>query len=193
MKLFYNKEFRIFLIKFVGIFCILYFGTLLVIALASPDGKLYSPFIDHHFDYVTWLRNSLLYSSRKFLSVIGYNTYIIMPRILSFRQGGAINIGYDCLGYGVISFWISFVIANKGEIKRKIFWIIIGVFFLWCINILRLSLILIFIKRKWTIPFFDQHTWFNIIAYVFIFALIYFYDRSFKSYNNKLKTESNSA
>ena len=174
-----NKNIWLYILKFAGIFCILYFGTLAVIGLSSPAGNYYSSFIDHHLDYISPLRNSLLYASQGLLSLLGYRTYITFPNLLMLQSGGGIDIAYDCLGYGIISFWIAFVIANKGTVQKKISWIFGGTFFLWCINVLRLSLILIFIKRKWDIPFFDQHTWFNIAAYFFIFLMIFFYDRSF--------------
>lgn len=173
-----DKNIWLYILKFAIIFCIFYFGTLAVIGLSSPAGSYYSSFIDHHLDYVSWLRASLMNATKGLLHLMRYDTYIISPSFLKLQYEGGINVAYDCLGYGIISFWIAFVIANKGKWQKKISWIFCGTFFLWCINVLRLSLILIFIKRKWNIPFFDQHTWFNIAAYFFIFLMIYFYDRS---------------
>ncbi|MDB5223210.1 MAG: hypothetical protein JWN83_1877 [Chitinophagaceae bacterium] len=180
-----NKNFAWYIIKFVFSFCVLYFGTLAVIGLSAPEGKYYSGLIDHHLDYVTWLRLSLMYTTKAVLSIFGHHTYLFFPEILYFKNGGAISIGYDCLGYGISSFWISFVIANNGRWKKKMKWILSGLFILWSINILRLSLLLIAIQNKWVIPFFDHHTWFNIAAYILIFVLIYFYDKSSKTLQTK--------
>jgi hypothetical protein len=44
-SLFSDKSVWIYLAKFAGIFCILYFGTLAVIGLAAYGG-LYSPILD---------------------------------------------------------------------------------------------------------------------------------------------------
>ena len=88
---------------------------------------------------------------------------------------------YACLGYGVMSFWLAFVVANKGSIAKKIKWIFGGWLMIWIINIIRITLLMITINEKSTMPFdLDNHTFFNIGAYIAIFVLIYFYDRSLK-------------
>lgn len=87
-------------------------------------------------------------------------------------------MGYSCLGYGVTSFWIAFVFANTGSWKRKAAWMIGGAVVLWVINVLRISLVLIGANRNWKFPFgWDQHTWFNIVAYGAIFVMIWVYDK----------------
>jgi exosortase/archaeosortase family protein len=173
-----NKSFIVYLVKFALCFCILYYGTIAYIGLVSPSGKIYSPFFDHYLNYVKWFTDSLLYGARFFLSLFGYEAHIILPNHLRCAGVAGVNIGYDCLGYGVSSFWIAFVFANKGSVKRKILWMAGGVFAIWCINILRISLLVMAIFNSWKIPFFEHHTWFNIFAYILIFVLIYSYDRS---------------
>ena len=85
-----------------------------------------------------------------------------------------------CLGYGVMSFWIAFVVANKGTSIKKLKWLLGGLFLICLINVIRISLLLLAINFHWLTPYFNHHTWFNIIAYLIIFILIYFYDKSFK-------------
>jgi exosortase/archaeosortase family protein len=52
---------------------------------------------------------------------------------------------------------------------------------LYLINICRLSLVLVAGNNNWEFPFgWDHHTWFNIFAYIAIFAMMYFFDRSSK-------------
>jgi exosortase/archaeosortase family protein len=88
---------------------------------------------------------------------------------------------YSCIGYGVMSFWVAFIFANKGTFKKKFLWISGGILVLWIINVLRVSLLLLAINKNWKIPLgWDHHTWFNIVAYSLIFLMILLYDRSFK-------------
>ncbi len=182
-----QRNILIYILKFVGAFCILYFGTLAIEGLSAPGGY-YRPFIHHYLDYVTWLRNSLMYTSKFILSIFGYDCYIGGPTSLRLTGGRGINIGYDCLGYGVMSFWIAFVFANKGSFKKKMIWILGGCFILWIINIIRLCLMLISTNNNWSFPFgFDNHTWFNIVAYLIIFLLMWWYDRSQKKIHTSNK------
>ncbi len=177
MSIFKDRSFISFLIKFFVIFSICYYGTLGVIGLTVPGGR-YVPFIHDHLDYVSAIRNSLLYGSKWLLSLFGYDTYIAGGHNLRFFNGRGIRIEYECVGYGVMSFWIAFVIASQGTLKRKIFWLLFGLLFIWLLNITRLSLLLLAINKGWPMPMgWDHHTWFNIFAYLFIFIFIWLFNR----------------
>jgi len=53
-----------------------------------------------------------------------------------------------------------------------------GTALLYIINVVRISLTLLSNSRKWHFPFgWDNHTWFNIVAYTGIFLMIWVYDR----------------
>lgn len=94
-------------------------------------------------------------------------------------SNGGIRMVYTRIGYGVMSFWAAFIFANKGNMKKKVVWIIGGLFALWCINVLRISLFIVALDKNWPMPLsIDHHTRFNIIAYLLIFLMIYLYDRS---------------
>ena len=159
-----------------------YFGTLAIIGLSTPENQ-YSSFIATYLNFIDPLRHSLLYGAKGFLSLLGHSAYLFDNYTLAM-QGSGVRMVYSCIGYGVMSFWIAFVVANKGNWKKKLTWIIAGLTDLWCINVLRVALLLLAANKHWTIPFgWDHHTWFNIFAYALIFTLIYFYDRSNKKLN----------
>lgn len=173
--------FIIYLVKFIGIFSILYFGTIGLIGLVAPGGY-YSPFIAHYFNYVPLLRYSLLQGAKAFLSIAGFDTYTKDIYTLKLSNGIGVHVGYDCLGYGVLSFWAAFIIANKGSWLKKSKWLFGGLLLIWFINVIRISMLLIAINKHWSTPFgFDHHTWFNISAYSCIFLMIYIFDRSQKA------------
>jgi exosortase/archaeosortase family protein len=96
--------------------------------------------------------------------------------------GTGIHLVYSCIGYGVMSFWAAFIFANKGTWIKKLKWIIGGCLVIWCINVVRISLLLLAINKNWPMPFhLDHHTLFTVAAYIAIFILIYFFDRSDKN------------
>lgn len=172
------KSIFIYLAKFLGFFCLLFYGTEAVIGLSS-HGNHYSSFVAQYLNFIVPFRTFLLSSSKLFLSIFGYQTYLSGDQTLKMVNGRGVQMVYSCLGYGVLSFWIAFIFANNGSWKKKAAWMAGGVFALCTLNIIRISLLLVAINRDWPIPFgWDHHTWFNIVAYFFIFLLIYFYDRS---------------
>ena len=171
------KSFIVYIAKFIGIFCLLYFGTLAIIGLAAPGG-LYSAFIAHHLDYVTWIKNSLIGTTGWVLSLFHISTVTEPDFLIRYTGGKGVYIAMSCVGYGVYSFWIAFVAANKGTFLKKVIWITLGVGMLWLINAVRITLVLVAINKGWPMPLgLDHHTWFNIAAYILIFVMIWLYDR----------------
>ncbi len=174
-----EKAIIIYLIKFAGIFCLCYFGTLGMVGLCAP-GKYYSAFADRYLDYISVLRASLLHAAKLVAGLFGYKTYFANEYNLRVVNGSGIIMVYSCLGIGVMSFWTAFVLANKSKVTDTIKWLFGGLALFWFINVLRITLLLIAHNRKWPIPLFDHHTWFNMAAYVLIFVLIWFYDKQHK-------------
>jgi exosortase/archaeosortase family protein len=177
----FNKAFLQYLFRFLLSFCILYYGTLAVIGLAAPGGY-YSPFIHNYLNYVGWLRFALLSCSKLVLTILGYHIFINGLYTIMLYGGHGVHIVYSCIGYGIMSFWVAFIFANKGKWQKKIKWIAGGVALIFSINVVRISLLLIAINKQWSTPFnINHHTLFNIVAYVAIFILMYFFDRSQRS------------
>jgi exosortase/archaeosortase family protein len=180
MKFFSKKgnAFAGYVIKFLTVFCLLYFGTALWIGLSTPGG-LYNSFIDSHLDYISFLRKLIIRGAGIFLSLLGYETRTEGLYSLKLANGWGIHMVYSCLGYGVMSFWAAFVIANPGSIKRKVIWVLGGFTIIWIINVLRIALLILFRNNKTHIfDWIGHHTLFNIVAYLFVFLMMYFFDRS---------------
>jgi exosortase/archaeosortase family protein len=92
------------------------------------------------------------------------------------------------MGFKVLCFWIAFILANEGELNKKLKWIFFGCLTICFINILRFTMVLIAENGKWgkTINM-DNHDWFNVFSYGFVFLMIFFFDRSSrknKGFNN---------
>ena len=185
MKSILNKRVLIYLLKFIGAFCFFYFGTVAIIGLSAPVGY-YSGFVDRYLNFIPFLRATLLYGTKGFIFLFGYDSYIPVSTQIRLVSGGGVNLVYSCLGYGVTSFWLAFVFANSGSVKKKLGWMLGGSLLLWIINVVRISLVLLSNGRKWAMPFnMDNHTLFNIAAYIAIFGMIYFFDRTGKSIQAK--------
>ena len=160
------------------IFALCYYGTLAIIGLAAPRG-LHSPFIEHYLNYVSWLRSSLLHGTKILLSILGVKTYFVNEFNIKMVNGRGIVIVYECVGYGIMRFWIAFIAASEGKLKKKLIWGFVGLLLFWLLNVMRLSLLLIATNRGWPIPLgWDHHTWFNIVAYLVIFILMYYFQKS---------------
>lgn len=178
-----NSFFR-YLLKFLLTFCILYYGTIAWIGMVAPGGW-YWAFADNWLDYVSWMRAALLHSSKLLLDLLGFNVHLKGIDSIKLPSERGVHVGYDCIGYGVMFFWVAFIFANKAGWMKKLQWMIGGLLAIFIVNVARVSLMVIGIQHQWLAPFdLDNHTLFNIAAYTIIFTMIYFFDRSQKIENS---------
>ena len=113
------------------------------------------------------------------LSLFNIQTNTEAGFLIRINGGRGVIIAMDCVGYGVYSFWIAFVAANRGRFSKKAWWIVFGVFALWLINVIRITLFLVSINKSWPMPWgIDHHTWFTIFAYGAIFIMMYFFGKT---------------
>jgi exosortase/archaeosortase family protein len=160
-----DRGFFLFVGKFLGFFALFYLGTLGVIGLAAPGGW-YSPMIDHYFDYVSGIKNTLMWAAGGFLQLFGIGTHPEPGYLLRMNGGRGVIINMDCVGYGVYSFWLAWVLAHGWALKRFLLWGIGGLILLWGINVLRIAGYLWVINQYQQMPLgIDHHTWFTIAAY----------------------------
>ena len=174
------RSFLLYLLKFLGAFCMLYFGTKAIIGLTVPGGYQ-SNFVAQYLDYPSLLRSSLLNGSRLLVGLFGYDAYIKDAYHVTMVGGIGVHLVYACLGYGLLSFWIAFIFANHGSFAKKLSWIISGCLLIWLINVIRLSLVLVIANKTRDITkTLDNHLYFNIAAYSLIFLMIWLFQRSEK-------------
>lgn len=176
-----HRAFLFFLLKFLGIFALLYGGTLLVIGLSASDGY-YSPFVAKHLDYVSGLKNIIIQHVGMVVSWWGFNTAVEPGFLIRVVGKRGVIIAMDCVGYGVYSFWIAYILTNSVSWLRKLIWLPVGLLLLWSINIGRISMFLVSINKNRPMPLgIDHHTWFNLVAYGAIFLMMFVVER-----NNKI-------
>jgi len=175
----------VFVVTFLLLFLFLYYGTIAMIGIAAPGG-FYSPFVEKYLDYVSWIKQSLLWGVGSLFNLAGVPTKIEPGYLIRIVNKRGVYIAMDCVGYGVYSFWMAYVLANRLQWKRKLLWIVGGLLALWLINVFRIALFLRAINNHSEMPFgIDHHTWFTIVAYLIIFILIYFFNKQLDKKNEE--------
>ena len=183
------KELLLYFLKFLFTFCILYYGTIGMVGITAPGGY-YSAFADKYLDYVSGLRWLLLHGAVFILNITGFDIYLKDIYTIKMQNGVGVHVGYDCIGYGVMAFWIAFIFANQLHWKLKLKWIFGGLLLIFFINVIRICLMLVAVNQRWKSPLnMDNHTWFNIAAYLAIFTMMWFFDQSQKKQGVQLESE----
>lgn len=192
LKTFLSKYFDVdYFLRFFILLVVLYYFSLFYIAIIDKNGRFYSSFLDENLNYISWIRNSVLYTSNAIAQMIGVNSQVKLPYFIITPNGSIVEMVYACLGIGLMSFWLAFVLASPDPVKKKIAWCIVGLVCIWFINSWRVALISIALEKHWKInATMDHHTLFNIVAYTLMFVLVWLYTKGNSRSVLKLQTIS---
>jgi exosortase/archaeosortase family protein len=161
-------EYKIF-VKFIGIMAVFYLVNNAVIALISPDGTIYSPFVENYFNYIDWISSAVLHTADGMNSLIGIPTYFSSPLSLSLASGHKVVMGFSCMGLQLISCWCTFLMLYDGKSLPRMLAAVGGILVILFINACRITFILFSIEKDWrSLPFADHHTLFNVVAYLML-------------------------
>lgn len=161
-----------FVFKFIILFLLFYYFNILFLGITSP-GNHYSEFLATHLNYIQGLRSFLISGSAKILNWLGYDAvYNHIDLLVAGR--GFIRLSYDCLGFGVMSFWAAFIIAYPKKRNQKLIFLASGIVGIQLLNIVRFVLLALF-WTKGANQTIDHHTVFNIIIYLLIMISLYFW------------------
>lgn len=164
------------------LFAILYSISYAWAGLTTP-ANYYSPFITKYLNYIDWIRSSLLHASKFVGSIFGFDTYIEGTAV-RVVNGLGVDIDYPCIGYGIYSFWLAFILSYPSSLKKRITWLFMGFFIIWLCNVIRISFLLILVNKDKNIDvykFGDHHDIYNLAVYSVIILMILQYTREKKS------------
>ncbi|MBC7915748.1 MAG: hypothetical protein H7Y07_16690 [Pyrinomonadaceae bacterium] len=165
-----NPTYR-FLILFLGSFTFLYYLNLAFIGISAPGGY-YVAILDQHFNYIRALTNFLLQSTVYVLNLLGYKTFTSNNWLHVSGKGGFI-LAYECLGYGIMSFFTAFVLAYPKPTKSKYLFLPAGLILIQMLNITRFVLLSLYWRGSIFKGIIDHHDLFNLILYACLLLVIY--------------------
>ncbi len=167
-------------IKFLIVLFILYIlftqGNLFMNSVMTPGSRFYNAYIADHFDYIQGLKTSLIVPAVWMIKAFGlYAIYNKMDVMVV--AGPYLRINYSCLGLGVMSFLAAFVLAFPASWKSRIKMLCIGILTIYILNIFRIAGlgILLGLFKSQRKNFTYHHEVFNIIVYICVFTLLYFW------------------
>ncbi|MFI5163284.1 MAG: exosortase Y [Sphingobacteriales bacterium] len=162
-----------FVLIFLTLFIAFYYFNIVFFGLTS-QGNHYNPYLAHHFNYIVWLRHTLLNCSATLLNWLGYSAITSDTEILVAGHG-TLKLIYSCLGLGIMSFFSAFVIAYPKKSKAKLIFLVSGIIVIQILNVTRFVVLAIFWDKNADTQIVDHHTIFNIIIYVIIAISLYFW------------------
>lgn len=158
-----------FAFRLIFLFAVFYAFNLFYNGLMLPGGN-YNAFLARHFNYIQALRNFLLDASSTGLNVLGYPTKTNHFELMAIGYN-KINLAYDCLGLGVMSFLTAFAIAYPAKLKSKLALLFGCALGFQLLNILRFMLLALY----WKSGAVNHHTVFNLLIYAAVTVTLYLF------------------
>lgn len=186
-----NKAAIIFVVKLLVLYLLFSQGNIFMNSVMSIGGRFYNEYLAQNFNYIQGLKYALIKPAVWIIKLFGF--YAIHNEMdVMVVNGPYLRVNYDCLGLGVMSFLAAFIFAFPAKLKPKIRLFIFGMIMIYVLNILRiagLGVLLGFFKSQ-RHNFTYHHEVFNIIVYILIFMLLYFWIK--KNTTPILKQDSDS-
>jgi len=186
-----NKAAFLFVVKLLFFYLLFSQGNILMNGMMSEGGKFYSEFISNHLNYIQGLKSALIIPAVWLIKLFGFYAIYNQSDVMVV-DGPYLQINYDCLGLGVMSFLVAFVIAFPAKIKDKANLLIFGLLLIYLLNLFRifgLGVILAYFESQRN-NFTYHHEVFNILVYLSLFALLYFW---IKQSNKPIKIDGDNA
>lgn len=177
-----------FVVFLIGLYFLFSQGNLFMNSVMNEGGKFYNTYIATHLDYIQALKSSLIIPATWIIKLFGFHVVYNHTDVMVVN-GPYLRVNYACLGLGVMSFLAAFVIAFPAKLKAKWKLFVIGIAMIYVLNVLRIAAlgVLLGFFQSQRRNFTYHHEVFNIIVYLCIFLLLYFWIR--KNTSNVLKTD----
>ena len=167
----FNTRIVRFVFSFLVLFFTFYTFNIIFIGLTSP-GHYYVSFLDKHLNYINSWRNFDISSTAYILESLGYQVSTQGNRLITIGFSG-FRLVYSCLGYGIMSCFVAFVIAFPKPGHSKPVFLAAGLITIQLLNILRFTLISIYYHPPSSAFIPDHHTVFNYTLYVILGIMVY--------------------
>lgn len=171
-----NRAAILFVVKLLFFYFLFSQGNLFMNSVMSEGGRFYNATIAAHLNYIQALKSALIVPAVWIIKLFGF--YVIHNEMdVMVVDGPHLRINYACLGLGVMSFLAAFVVAFPAKLKAKWQLLVFGLLLIYVLNVLRIVAlgVLLGIFKSQRQNFTYHHEVFNILVYICLFIVLYFW------------------
>lgn len=125
-------------------------------------------------DVTAKLTRNLLYASKYFLSLLGFQSEVFGKTVRISGTGG-VFLDRGCLGRNLIGLFAGFIIAYPGIIRKKLWFVPLGIVLITIINIFRIAALAYIMLCCPEHVDINHHVIFKYTVYALIFVMWYFW------------------
>ena len=146
-------------------------------------------FLNLEIDLLTSFSSLLSYQSNTLLSFFKFKTAtevngdMVITKILDYPYSHGVWIGEPCNGIKVFGLFTIFIFSFKGKVLNKLWFIPLGILILHCINVIRVAILTYISATNPYILDFNHNITFQLIVYVSMLGLWYWWIIQFSKIN----------
>lgn len=171
-----DRQAIFFVIKLLFFYFLFSQGNLFMNSVFSQGGRFHNEYLATHFNYIQAIKSALIVPAVWIIKLFGF--YAIHNEMdIKVIDGPLLRVNYACLGIGVVCFLTAFVIAFPAKLKAKWKLLVFGIILIYLLNVFRIVAlgVLLALKNSSRSDFTYHHEIFNIIVYLILFAVIYYW------------------
>lgn len=152
---------------------------------------VYELYIHPNTQFDRYVIDNLIFLSSILLEGLGYDLMPAPPAAQQIRTIGidgsfGVWIGDPCNGIALFSLFLIFMLAYPGPIKKKLWYIPLGLVIIHLVNVIRISALVIIVDINPNWLDFNHNYTFYIMVYATVFALWYIW--AFKIAKTEMKS-----
>lgn len=155
---------------------------------------LYELYIDPHTVLDEWIIESLVRLTEGMLHLFGFETTVYPEQEFLHRVGIAgfqgVFIGEPCNGFALFILFLAFIVAFPGPVKHKLWFIPAGIIAIHLINALRVTALVLIMRKYPDWLSFNHDYTFTIVVYSFVFFLWWIWINKLSPLKKKKDTPS---
>jgi len=161
-----------FLFKMFLFYLILNYFFMACTGLTTMGGRLYSPFILEHLDFISSFRRFLLWGGAQFASLMGYPSGYTHYNLFVYG-GSSVRMVYSCLGFSLMSAYAALILAWPAKWFYQALSLVMGLIAIILLNMMRLGgLAVLYTTGNYGLfKYVNHHDLFNIIVVVAAFLM----------------------
>lgn len=129
-------------------------------------------------------QSNFLLSFFKFRTTTELHGDLVITKILDYPYTHGVWIGEPCNGIKVFGLFTIFIVAFKGKVLNKLWFIPIGILILHCINVIRVAILTYIAATNPYILDFNHNITFQLIVYLSMLVLWYWWIIRFSLYRD---------
>lgn len=137
-----------------------------------------------------WIIQWTIYISEHVLQLFGYTIYTDGGRVIAVAGTSGLYVGDSCNSITLVALFSGFIIAWPGIIKRKIIYILLGSFFIFTLNVIRIMVLCILETYSRAYTEFNHTYTFTFLMYAFIFLLWYLWVEKYSGIKTSEKKDA---